>query len=190
MSQATMFNTPIIRQVLQGMSRLTLKLSGWKVIGSVPADLKQCVLIAAPHSTNWDMPTSLMIAFALDTELQWVGKTSIFKFPFGGLMRWMGGVPVDRSRANNMVSATIDKFKEVPVLRIMMAPEGTRSRVKEWKTGFYHIAHGAQVPIVLGFVDYINKLGGIGGIIETTGDYDKDLEQIMAFYQPLMDQIG
>jgi 1-acyl-sn-glycerol-3-phosphate acyltransferase len=181
----TMFTTPIIRPLLRGFSRITLKLLGWKVVGNMPEDIKQCVLIAAPHTTNWDMPLSLMIAFSLKTQLHWVGKQSIFKFPFGGLMRWMGGIPVDRSHANNMVNATIEKFKEFPELRIMMAPEGTRARVTQWKSGFYHIAHGAQVPIVLAFVDYKNKRGGIGKMFTTSGDYEKDIIVIREFYKPL-----
>lgn len=180
-----MFTTPIIRSLLRGVSRGILKLCGWKVLGNIPEDIKQCVLIAAPHTSNWDMPLSLMIAFSLNTQLHWVGKQSIFKFPFGGLMRWMGGIPVDRSHTNNMVNATIEKFKELPELRIMMAPEGTRARVTEWKSGFYHIAHGAQVPIVLAFVDYKNKRGGIGKIFVTSGDYEKDVSDIREFYKPL-----
>ena len=187
MLQKTMFTAPIIRPMLRGFSRATLKLLGWKVVGSMPPEIKQCVLIAAPHTSNWDMPLSLMIAFSLDTQLHWVGKQSIFKFPFGGLMRWMGGIPVDRSHSNNMVSATIDKFKELPELRIMMSPEGTRARVTQWKSGFYHIAHGAQVPVALAFVDYKNKRGGIGKFIITSGDYDKDMIDINAFYKPLCD---
>lgn len=182
----TMFTTPVIRTLLRGFSRVMLKLLGWKVIGSMPEDTKQCVLIAAPHTTNWDMPLSLMIAFSLDTQLHWIGKQSIFKFPYNGLMRWMGGIPVDRSHANNMVEASIAKFKEFPELRIMMAPEGTRARVKQWKSGFYHIAHGAQVPIALAFVDYKNKRGGIGKFMSTSGDYEKDMQEINAFYKPLL----
>lgn len=185
MQTRTMFTTPVIRQLLRGISRIILKLLGWKVVGSIPREIKQCVLIGAPHTTNWDMPFSLMIAFCLDTQLHWVGKQSIFKFPFGGLMRWMGGIPVDRSQANNMVEATIRKFKDQPELRIMMAPEGTRAPVSEWKSGFYHIAHGAQVPILLAFIDYKNKRGGIGKTLIPSGNYAEDMLEIRAFYKPL-----
>lgn len=187
MTQRTIFNTPIIRPLLLGMSRLVLKVSGWTVVGEIPKDLKQCVVIAAPHTTNWDLPTSLMIAFALKTDLQWIGKKTIFRFPFGGLMRWLGGVPIDRSQSNNMVAATVEKFQTLPVLRIMMAPEGTRSTVKQWKSGFYHIAHGAQIPIALGFVDYKNRRGGILGTFKTSGDYEADLAAILKQYQPIID---
>ncbi|MCP4598464.1 lysophospholipid acyltransferase family protein [Neptuniibacter sp.] len=188
MLHKTMFSTPVFQPCLKWISRSVLKLLGWKVEGEVPEDLKQCVLIAAPHTTNWDMPFSLMIAFVLDTSLYWVGKQSIFKFPFAGLMRWMGGIPVDRSRSNNMVDATVEQFAQHAELRIMMAPEGTRSEVKEWKSGFYHIAHGAGVPIALGFIDYKNKCGGIKHIFHTTGDYEQDLQEIKSFYKPYFDQ--
>lgn len=186
MLHRSMFTTPVVNSVLRGFSRLALKLMGWRVEGEIPEDVKKCVLIAAPHTTNWDMPFSLMIAFSLNRPLFWVGKASIFKFPFASLMRWMGGIAVDRSRSNNMVAATIAKFEQYDELRIMMAPEGTRSKVKEWKSGFYHIAHGANVPIVLGFIDYKNKRGGVLGVYKTTGDYESDLEQMKSRYRSLL----
>ena len=186
MLSKTMFSTPIIHPFLRFMSVSILRLLGWKVQGEVPIGLNKCVLIAAPHTTNWDMPFSLMIAFALNTRLHWVGKDSIFRFPFGGLMRWMGGIPVDRSQSTNMVEGTVTTFAQYEELRIMMAPEGTRSKVKQWKSGFYHIAHGAQIPILLGFVDYKNKCGGVLGVFETSGDYEADLKKIKAHYLPYM----
>lgn len=186
MQQRTIFNTPIVQPALKAISRFVLRLRGWKVEGEIPDGLSQCVLIAAPHTTNWDMPFSLMIAFVLDTPLYWVGKSSIFKFPFGGLMRWMGGIPVDRSRSTNMVAATVEQFKQCPELKIMMAPEGTRSDVKAWKSGFYHIADGARVPIVLGFIDYANKRGGILGSYIPSGNYEQDLKEIQAKYGALL----
>ncbi len=182
----TMFTTPVISSLLRLLSIMVLKLCGWKVEGVFPKEVRQCVLIAAPHTTNWDMPFSLMIAFALKMPLHWVGKATIFKFPFGSLMRWMGGIPVDRAKTKNMVEATVEKFTLYSDLKIMMAPEGTRSRVSHWKSGFYHIAHGANVPIVLGFIDYKHKCGGILGVFHTTGDYDSDLKRIQAYYQPYM----
>ncbi len=184
----TMFSTPVIHPLLRFLSVFTLRLLGWKVEGEVPKDLKKCVLIAAPHTSNWDMPFSLMIAFALDTRLHWIGKDSIFKFPFASIMRWMGGIPVDRSKSTNMVDATVATFAQYDELRIMMAPEGTRAKVEQWKSGFYHIAHGAEVPILLGFIDYKGKQGGVLASFETSGDYEKDLEQIQRYYKPFMRQ--
>ena len=186
MLQNTMFTTPIIHPLLRMLSIVMLKVCGWRVEGEFPKELKQCVVIGAPHTTNWDMPFSLMIAFALNTPLYWVGKSSIFRFPFGFLMRWMGGIPVDRSKSHNMVEATITKFSSFSELRIMMAPEGTRSEVQSWKSGFYYIAHGANVPIVLGYIDYKKKRGGILGVFTPSGDYEDDLKLIQARYQPYM----
>ncbi len=184
MQTRTMFNSPIARPLLRGLSQFLLKSFGWKVTGGIPKELQKCVIIAAPHTTNWDMPVSLMVAFSLDTSLHWVGKSSIFRFPFGGLMRWMGGIPVDRSQSNNMVAATVETFAQYSELRIMMAPEGTRAKVRAWKSGFYHIAHGAGVPLALGFVDYKNRCAGIGKIINTSGNYDADMVEIREFYRP------
>lgn len=180
----TMFNTPVVSDFLCLFSTLVLKLTGWKVEGQLPADVKKAVVIAAPHTTNWDMPFSLMMAFKLRLPLYWMGKKTIFKFPFGPLMRWMGGIPVERSRSTNMVDSTIELFNQHDNLLIMMAPEGTRAQVQEWKSGFYYMANGAQVPIVLAYIDYKQKRGGIGPIYQTSGDYPKDLQEIKAFYEP------
>lgn len=179
----TIFTTPILSPLLRKTSQAILKLSGWEVVGEIPPELKHCVVIGAPHTTNWDLPTSLLLAFALNAEMQWVGKASIFRFPFGTLMRFMSGIPVDRSKSGNMVTATVEKFKSEPVLRLLMAPEGTRAQAEQWKTGFYYIAHGAQVPIAMAFVDYKKRRGGIGGVFKTTGDYVADLGAIQAAYQ-------
>ena len=184
MLHKTMFSTPIIQPLLKCFSRVVLKCLGWKIQGDIPKTLQQCVVIGAPHTSNWDMPLSLMVAFSLDVPLYWVGKESIFKFPFAGIMRWMGGIPVDRSKSNNMVDATIQQFSQHAELRIMMSPEGTRSKVDKWKSGFYYIAHGAGVPVVLGFIDYKTKRAGVLGQIETTGDYEADLASILEIYQP------
>ncbi len=180
----TMFNTPVISDLLCLFSTVVLKLTGWKVEGQLSTDVKKAVLIAAPHTTNWDMPFSLMMAFKLRLPVYWLGKKTIFKFPFGPLMRWMGGIPVERSRSTNMVDSIVQLFDQHDNLLIMMAPEGTRSQVQEWKSGFYHMANGANVPIVLAYIDYQQKRGGIGPLYQTSGDYPKDLQEIQAFYQP------
>lgn len=180
--QRTMFNTPGVRHLLYGFSVVVLKLTGWRVEGEFPAGLDKAVVVAAPHTSNWDMPFSLMIAFKLRLPVYWLGKKSIFTFPFGPLMRWMGGIAVERSRSTNMVDAVIENFNRAEKLLIMMSPEGTRSKVKTWKSGFYHMASGANVPIVLAYVDYSNKRGGIGPVFYPTGDYEKDLKEIQRYY--------
>lgn len=181
----TMFDTPVINTLFRWISIVVLKLAGWKSIGESPADLKKCVMIAAPHTSNWDLPFMLMIAFVLRKKIYWMGKEQIFKFPFKRLMMWMGGIPVDRSKSNNMVQASVDAITNAEQMYLIVPPEGTRAKVTYWKTGFYHIAHNAGVPILMGFLDYTNKTGGILGTFETTGDIDADMKAIQKAYAPI-----
>jgi 1-acyl-sn-glycerol-3-phosphate acyltransferase len=177
----TLFNTPLVSPLLKLSSRLGLKLAGWKTEGKPPTE-KSYVLVAAPHESNVDLVLLLAIAFVLDFKLYWMGKDSLFKGLLAPVMRWLGGVPVDRSKANNLVEQMVGQFEHNRELVLTVTPEGTRSQVDRWKTGFYHIARGANVPIALGFVDYKNKIGGFGPICYPCGDIDKDLENIQLFY--------
>jgi 1-acyl-sn-glycerol-3-phosphate acyltransferase len=177
----TMFDTPVLKTALRYISLAFLKIMGWKVEGRMP-DVSKCVMIAAPHTTNWDFPITMSIALVLDIKVYWMGKASLFSRPFGGIMRWFGGIAVDRSRANNVVSATVDVFNNHDRLVIIIPPEGTRGKVVYWKTGFYRIANGAGIPIVLGYLDYRRKAGGIGPMIMPTGDIEADMAEICAFY--------
>lgn len=181
----TMFDTPIIKTLLRWFSILMMKILGWKTEGDIPRDIKKCVMIAAPHTSNWDLFYMLLIAFDLRAKIYWMGKEQIFKFPFKHLMMWMGGVPVDRSKSNNLVQASIDALQSNEQLFLIVPPEGTRSKVTYWKTGFYHIAHGAGVPILLGFLDYEKKTGGIKGVFNPTGDIDAEMEKIKTIYAPV-----
>lgn len=158
-----------------------LKLSGWRVEGEIP-DIKKCVIIAAPHTSNWDFPITLAIAFALKVKIYWMGKSAIFRWPFGTFCRWLGGIPIDRSRTHRVVEQAVEAFKARERLIMVIPPEGTRKKVAYWKTGFYHIACGAQVPIVLGFLDYRRKAGGIGPTFQPTGCIEADMRSIRAFY--------
>jgi len=143
------------------------------------------VFIAAPHTSNWDLPYTLMVAFALRLNIYWMGKAQIFRWPFGPLMRWLGGVAVQREQANNLVAASVQALQnsDGPV-QLVVPPEGTRSKVRYWKTGFYYIALGAQVPIVMSFMDYGNKVSGLGPAFMPTGDIEADMVAIKAFYAP------
>lgn len=156
-------------------------LAGWKVEGDAPADRKM-VVIAAPHTTNWDLPFMLGVAMYYRISLRWMGKDDLFKGPFGWLMHALGGIPVDRSKANNAVAQMVERYAAADDLLVAIPPEGTRAKTRYWKTGFYHIANGAGVPIALGFLDYERKVGGIGDVLHPTGDYDADLDRIKAFY--------
>lgn len=158
------------------------KWMGWKIIGELPKGTK-AVIVAAPHTSNWDLPFMLAVAMNWRVKIHWMGKDSIFKAPFGGLMRWLGGVSIDRSSKNNVVDQMVAEFNRRETFVLAVAPEGTRSGVKRWKTGFYHIADQAQVPIVLGFLDYEKKIGGIAQTLETSGDCDLDLVEIKKFYR-------
>ena len=181
----TIFDTPVVNTALRGLSLAVLKLAGWKVSGQLPANGRKCVLIAAPHTSNWDLPYTLMVAFALRLNIYWMGKEQIFRPPFRGLMMWLGGLPVRRESANNLVAASITALQEAdgPV-QLVVPPEGTRSKARYWKTGFYYIAVGAQVPIVMAYMDYERKISGLGPVFEPTGDIEADMVTIKAFYAP------
>jgi 1-acyl-sn-glycerol-3-phosphate acyltransferase len=179
----TIFDTPVVNTVLRGFSHAFLKLTGWTVEGELPANARKSVFIAAPHTSNWDLPYTLMVAFVLHLNIYWMGKQQIFKPPFRGLMMWLGGIPVNRESANNLVAASVQAIREADgPLQLVVPPEGTRSKARYWKTGFYYIANGAQVPIVLAFMDYEKKCAGIGGEFTPTGDIEADMAAIQTFY--------
>lgn len=182
----TLFNTPVVTPLLRLLSKACMGLLGWKIVGTLPEASPKAVLIAAPHTSNWDLPYSLMTCFVLGIRPYWLGKASLFHFPFRGPMRWLGGIGVDRSRSQNLVASAIEGFSqhEGPLL-LMIPPEGTRSKVKEWKTGFYFIAQGAGVPIVMAYMDHGKKEAGLGPILATTGDVQVDMATVKAFYAPI-----
>lgn len=186
MHHHTIFDTPVVNSLLRGLSLAILRSTGWKVEGSLPAHAAKSVLIAAPHTSNWDLPYTLMIAFALRLRVYWMGKQSLFRAPFGGLMRWLGGIPVNRGQAGNLVAMSAQAMRDADgPMQLIIPPEGTRGKTRHWKTGFYFIAHQAGVPIVLAFVDYGRKVGGLGPVFEPTGDIEQDMVHIKAFYAPI-----
>jgi len=158
-----------------------LKLMGWRVEGEIP-DIKKFVIIAAPHTSNWDFPITLAVCFAMKMKIYWMGKAAMFRWPFAAALRWLGGIPIDRSKSHNVVEQSIQAFHKLEKLIMVVPPEGTRKKVSYWKTGFYHIAQGANVPIVLGFLDYRRKVGGIGPTFHPTGHIEKDIQTIRNFY--------
>ncbi|MCB8745790.1 lysophospholipid acyltransferase family protein [Rhodoferax sp. U2-2l] len=183
--QRTIFTTPIVNALFRWLSVAYLRLAGWKVLGSLPPEASRSVFIAAPHTSNWDLPYTLMVAFVLRLNVHWMGKASIFRFPFGRLMRWLGGIAVDRSKSNNLVAASASAITQASgALQLIVPPEGTRSKVRYWKTGFYHIAQTAQVPIVMAYMDYTRKISGLGPVFYPTGDLEADMRTIKAFYAP------
>ena len=177
----TIYNTPVLKQILTAVSWLFLKLIGWKLEGRPPTEPKY-VLIAVPHTTNWDFPITLAMAFVFDFEIFWMGKDSLFKGWKGPVMRWMGGIAIDRSSSNNVVEQTIEAFNNNDRLVVTIPPEGTRSKVDKWKTGFYYIAVGAKVPVGMGYLDYKRKVGGFKPTFYPTGDADKDIAEMRKMY--------
>ena len=144
----TIFDTPVVNTVLRAGSIVFLKLAGWRIEGTLPETARKCVLIAAPHTSNWDLPYTLMTAFVLRLNVYWMGKASIFRPPFGPLMRWLGGIAVQRDQSNNLVAGSAAALKAAQgSVQLIVPPEGTRSKPTQWRTGFYYIALGAEVPI-------------------------------------------
>ena len=170
-----------VGRLARGVGRLYLRLTGWRVEGRIP-DAPKAVVIAAPHTSNWDLPIMLAVSYVLGIRPAWLGKTELFRPPFGGLMRWLGGVPVDRRVRENRVQQAVASFAAVEQLYLVIPPSGTRSRATHWKSGFYHIACGAQVPIVCAFLDYRRKVGGIGSVLMPSRNVAADMAEIRAFY--------
>ena len=168
---------------MKWISRLYLTIIGWKTGSVLDPSVKKCVLVGAPHTSNMDFPVALGTLYASGVKVRFLAKKSLFKFPLGILMRAMGGIPVDRSKHTNMVDMMIEMFANSSSLILLIPAEGTRSYVKEWKSGFYYTALGAKVPIVLGYLDYGRKTAGFGKLFYPTGDYQKDLAEIKNFYR-------
>lgn len=177
----TMFDTPILNVLLRRLALFLMWIFRWRIEGKLP-DTPKFVLIAAPHTSNWDLPVMLCLAFAFRTGLFWMGKDTLFRRPFGAIMRWSGGIPIDRSKSHNVVEQSAEHFRKAESLVMVVPPEGTRQKVRYWKTGFYRIAESAGVPIALGFLDYRRKVGGFGPTVVPTGDIEADMETIQAFY--------
>ena len=177
----TIFRTPVIRPLLAAIARLLLRITGWKVVGAVPA-ANRFVLIGAPHTSNWDFVLMLMAVLDAKLAVHWMGKHTLFPKPIAGFVYWLGGVPIDRRRTNNTVAQMVERFQGVDEWILLIPPEGTRAQVERWKSGFYHIAVGAGVPIVLGFINASKKELGFGPLFQPTGDFAVDLPQIQQFY--------
>jgi 1-acyl-sn-glycerol-3-phosphate acyltransferase len=177
----TIFDTPVIKTLGRWFSMFFLRIAGWRIEGRFPI-IPKFIFIGAPHTSNWDLPYALFIMFVLRAKIYWMGKEAIFRKPFKAFFEWLGGIPIDRSKSSNVVAQSIQQFHENDNLILMISPAGTRKRVRKWKTGFYHIAYGANIPIVLGFLDYRRKVGGVGPVFYPTGDIEADIKTIRAFY--------
>lgn len=170
----------LIRRILLALYRR----SGWRPQGALPRDRK-FVIMGASHTSNWDFLVFLGTVHALGRKVRFIGKDSLFRWPLGGFMRALGGVPVDRSARQDLVSQIVAEFNRNEDFALVIAPEGTRSQTTEWKTGFYQIALRAGVPIVCAGPDYPHKRGVIGPIIHPTGNYQEDLKPAFAFFRAI-----
>ena len=164
------------------IGRFWLWLFGWKLCGDV-APYRKFVLIGAHHTSNWDFPFMLATAYAMRVRLSWLGKHTLFVPPWGWFMRRLGGIPVDRRAPQALVVQMAEKFRDSDELVLALSPEGTRSKVGGWKSGFYHIASASGVPIGLGYLDYERRLGGIGMFVMPSGDVKEDMNKIREFYR-------
>ncbi|HIF73744.1 MAG TPA: glycerol acyltransferase [Porticoccaceae bacterium] len=179
--RTTIFSTPIITPILRILALTVLKLCGWKTIGT-DLEQKRFVVIGAPHTSNWDFPLMLSVVLKLRLEVFWMGKHTLFPFPFAWLVKWLGGIPINRAKSHSVVDETVHHYAEHEELIVLIPPEGTRAKVNSWKTGFYRIANNANVPILLGFVDVDKKQVGFAGFFYPTGDIEKDMAEIQGFY--------
>ncbi len=174
--------------VFEKTAEKSLNLMGWQIDNHWDLNIDQCVMIAAPHTSNWDALYARLALKALGVNVRITIKDSYMKFPFGPFVRAMGGIGINRrpkqdgEARQSMVELMADLFKHHPKLVMLVTPEGTRAKQEKWKTGFYHVAMQASVPIALAYMDYAQKKTGVGKIVYPTGDYEKDMAEIMDFY--------
>lgn len=159
-----------------------LHLAGWRIEGWLPP-LPKFVLIVAPHTSNWDFWIALLAMFILDLRASWLGKHTLFRFPAGPILRWFGGEAIDRSASHGTVEAAIERFRSRPQWVIAIAPEGTRKLAARWKTGFHRIALGADVPIVPVWIDYPNRVLGIGVPVPADQDEETGVARVQALFR-------
>lgn len=167
--------------ILPHVARFLLWLGGWTVVGEIP-NIRKAVVIAAPHTSNWDGFWAIVYVTSIRLDVRWFIKDSMFWFPMGSLLRSFGAIPLNRKRARSAVAEAITAFDTHERFYFGLAPEGTRSKRPGWKSGFYRIAEGANVPVVFGFLDFGNKRLGLGPILTLTGDKEADMKICRSFY--------
>ena len=163
--------------------RAFVGLCGWKLVGEFP-DVPRAVLIAAPHSSWWDGFWGLLMKIAIGINISFMAKRELFGGPLGWLLRRLGGIPVERSATHGVVEQISERLRQSDSLWIGLSPEGTRKRVDKWRTGFWHIARAADVPIVLIYFDYPERTIGVGPLFFTSTDVDADMRRLREFYAP------
>ena len=159
-----------------------LNILGWNVQTKLPG-VRKYVVIAAPHTSNWDFPLGILTAWALNLEAHWLGKHSIFRWPFGWFFRALGGTPVIRDKGQNYILQMTELFNDKEKFVLALAPEGTRKKLDHWKTGFHYIARAANVPIAMGYLDFGRKQVGLETVLHPSDDIEADFRKLRAFYE-------
>jgi len=179
--KTTIFTAPVLGTLLRHLANIILRMAGWRVAGKLP-DLPKFVLIGAPHTSNWDFLLFLGVILHLQADVRFMGKSELFRWPFGRFFYWCGGIPVDRTKSQGLVEQMVQACKRSEKFILTIAPEGTRHKVSEWKMGFYHIARNAGIPIVIAVVDGANKVVRIGQVFHLTENMAEDLGTIKGFF--------
>ncbi len=169
--------------MLSTLSQLVLRIFGWRTSGTIPGGITKAVLIVAPHTSYWDFVIGRLTFWASHVKIRVLIKKEVFFFPLGPFLKLLGGIPVARGHKNYMIGQAAELFQKYKDLVIVITPEGTRRKVRQWKKGFYMIAQEANVPIALAFIDYSKRTGGVGPILYPSGDYEKDMAIIFDFYK-------
>ena len=181
----TIFTTPVISQLLRFLSNSIMHLIGWKVEGTLP-NLPKYLIIGAPHTSNWDFLLFLATIFHLKVDARYMGKAELFRGPFGWFFYWCGGIPVDRKKSQGLVEQMVEACNNSDKFILTIAPEGTRHKVKEWKRGFYHIAKGAGIPIIMAKVDGKKKAMCVGEVFHLTEDMEADMLAIQDAFKGMV----
>ncbi len=171
---------------MRKLAHLLLKTFGWDITGTVP-ELSHCVLIVAPHTSNWDFIIGILYKISLNLKLNYFGKDSLFRWYNGWFFKFFGGIPVVRTASHNVVDDKVNTFKSQPHFWLAMAPEGTRAYSDYWRSGFYYITLKARVPLVLAHIDAKTKTIGIGKVMQISGDIEEDMKIIREYYK---DKVG
>jgi len=167
---------------LPWIGKFIFAIFGWGLKNEFP-NITKFVIIFGPHTSNWDFVFGIAAIFILGAKISWMGKQPFFRKPFGGILRWLGGIPIDRSSSHGVVDTMINQYKSRDEFILAIAPEGTRKKVERWKTGFYRIATGADVPILMACFDYKNKIISFGPLIYPSGNLNADIEDMQLFFE-------
>jgi 1-acyl-sn-glycerol-3-phosphate acyltransferase len=174
-------DAPLVPGLRSRFADWVLRLAGWRVVLAQPVPMR-CVVVFYPHTSNWDFPIGLMAKWLVGVHFRFIAKDSLFATPLGPSLRRWGGIPIDRAGRTGVIARLAAQFAEYDDFRLVVAPEGTRSRTEFWKSGFYHLARAANVPLALSFIDYRRRETGVGAYLELTGDVAADMARIASFY--------